>query len=226
MMKNSVTLLSSSIVAVLSALLSAACSSDAKTALPDAPALTADAPIPAIDSNVATDAHVAIDAAPPTPITLFVSQSPTGGTMGGRDGADFACMTSAGSLTCPSGVHALISIDDTDQLKDIPTNLSLPTDAAIVTITGVVVAANWADLLDGTIDHNLEDAGLFAPDSQSNFWTGSGSDGSVSNTCQNWTSSDPSDTAEVGASGATDVTWLDDGGLVCNATSDILCLCY
>ena len=230
MTKNSVALLSSALVS----LLAGACGSDSKSTTPDAAAVIADAPEAAFDSKVIVDGTLAIDSAPivqpdaaaPAPITLFASQFQIGGTIGGRDGADMVCMESAGSLTCPVGVHALISVDANDQLKDIPTNFSLPVDVAITTATGVMVATRWADLIDGSIDNSLEDAGLFPPDSQSNYWTGSSSDGSVSATCQNWTSSDPTDTGEVGTSGATDVTWMDDGGLICNSTSEILCLCY
>ncbi|MCX8124523.1 MAG: hypothetical protein N3F66_10210 [Spirochaetes bacterium] len=81
---------------------------------------------------------------------------------------------------------AFISIDSNDAIKNLPDNYSVPADWPVYSPTGVIIAYNWYDLLDGTIIDQLQNVGVC----DSYWWSGSLQDGSCDTdyTCSTWTS--------------------------------------
>ncbi len=67
-----------------------------------------------------------------------------------------------------------ITPDDT--IRDMPTMYDVPANFPITGPTGMKIADNWADLLDGQIDRSLEEAGLLPLSTY--WWSGSFADGS------------------------------------------------
>lgn len=103
-------------------------------------------------------------------------------------------------------IRGFLSISTGDQISDYPTNKGVPTNLPIVGPTNILIAYNWADLLDGTIQTTLDMAiGGFNP--TYSWWSGANSDGTISSyTCSGWTS-----TGGNGCSGsvnATDSNWI------------------
>src|SRR3989339_9131 len=112
---------------------------------------------------------------------VFYKTSTTIGNVGGRSGADSFCQSNKPSeLTC-NNIHAFISTNASDEIRDMPTNYTYPIDAELYwynknTNNFTLFASNWADMLDGSILASpATGLGVFA----GNFWTGSQNDGSI-----------------------------------------------
>lgn len=112
-----------------------------------------------------------------------------------RTGADQLCATSAAAKSIlQDNVHAFLSIDGTDQLKDFPAQFSFSDALPIVgpMTTLVAIADDWADIFDFGVDGLLADfksagAAVGAGDGKL-LWTGSTSAGTIeSRTCIAWT---------------------------------------
>ena len=169
------------------------------------------------------------DAAPATVITVFATPSSFDGNLGGRIGADDACAANVGVLSCPSAIHALITIDHDDSVANLPTTAHVPTNEVLQSPSGITIASNWADLLDGSLTHSFGVAGLFDVNSSTDWWSGSNSDGTPSNQrCNDWTydSVTPTFKGEIGVSSAFNSTWITAGASTCNNTFALICLCY
>ena len=160
-------------------------------------------------------------------VYLFKTDAHNGGA-GGRVGADSLCQTkmtdSYSTLGC-SSVRAFLSVDDSDEIQDMPTNYSVPTSYVIKSPDGTQIADDWADLLDGSIDNSLDTAGL---GSTLYHWTGSSSDGSIrSGLCEGWTTGTGGTRGDVGRKSSTDGTWLIYTFFECNtALPAFLCVCW
>src|SRR5690606_9578160 len=106
----------------------------------------------------------------------------------GRAGADKLCrITQAANFPdLPSTlVNAFLSVDSTDQMADIQTQYGYSYKIRVVGPTGIVLAKDWADLMDGKIDTTLALAGV----TSRSWFSGSNADGSLGNsTCAGWTS--------------------------------------
>jgi len=70
---------------------------------------------------------------------------------------------------------------------NFPELYGMPTNRPFASPGGSVIADDFADLLDGTIERSLEEAGVVT--TEPGFWfTGSNADGTASeNTCSGWT---------------------------------------
>lgn len=117
------------------------------------------------------------------------------------------------SSEVPSGVSktvALLSIDANDQLKDIPANHSFPSNVPIYGPDGLVkIADDWADLMDGTIDADLVTAGVCEDSKFTIWWSGSTSNGSVSDsTCNSWTEGSGVYYGTIGDGSSTNTNWI------------------
>jgi hypothetical protein len=103
--------------------------------------------------------------------------------------------------------RALISISDSDNIKNMPTTYGFSSDIPIYNNTGtVLIADNWADLCDGTIKVKLEC--LFGGMSVSSvyWWSGSDANGGYTSGCEGWTNGSAG--ASVGSFTTTDSVWL------------------
>jgi hypothetical protein len=139
------------------------------------------------------------------------------------------CAAAVGALTC-NQVHAFINVTASDEIRDMPSNYAVPTNAPIQSASATTIANDWADLLDGSIIVSIQAAGVTADNF---FWSGedgsSGGAGAVSatNTCSGWASSagNPAEGA-LGYAPHTASTWLNGGGMYCDNAYPILCVCY
>lgn len=155
---------------------------------------------------------------------LFPSDNAVAANFGGRSAADTICQTtkstSYSSLTCAGGVRAFLSVSDSDEIRDMPSNYDVGRfDEILYTSDGTTttkIADDWSDLLDGTIDAALDE----------NWWSGSDYEGADSGfTCSGWTVADGS-SASGGNSGATDAFWIDNSGRLCSQSFKLMCLCF
>ena len=162
-------------------------------------------------------------------VIVFDAGPHNGLNFGGRVGLDQHCATAKANKSIP-GVftHALISVSASDEIRDMPALYDVPTNLVLLGPTGKHVADNWADLLDGSIDQSLTDAGVSSAD----FWiSGSNTDGSVRSTCNGWTTSEFSQqvTGTYGYPASSNSLWITitDGDVYCSASQyNVICLAY
>ena len=101
--------------------------------------------------------------------------------------------------TC-SNVRALISISSSDEVRDMPTNYSVPLDKPVFNDRGNIISDNFTQLISGntlsirpTGTHELfsevSNTGRQG-NSLSSYWTGTSAEGSLhSNNCDGWSTS-------------------------------------
>jgi hypothetical protein len=157
------------------------------------------------------------------PIILLYRVGSYTGNLGDRTVTDILC---TGAI--PAGYtnsRAFIGHSAADSIVNMPANYSIPTNLPIQSANGTNIAANWADLLDGTIANTLTSAGF------GTWWSGAESaDGShidgTTDDCNNWTSVSSSVGGMVGSATVTDSTWMALGSAGCHQALDLLCLAY
>jgi hypothetical protein len=156
---------------------------------------------------------------------LYTTASVYTGNLGGRTGADNKCnLDSNKPSTCGSG-WAFISVNSSDEIRDMPTTKSINTNSAWYFKSGSASAAqaatSWANLLDGSVDSVPSTGGL-----ASVYWTGSGNDGSLSTDyCAGWTDQSNSYAGRRGYNANTS-NWLDSGtNGMCYLQQSVLCAC-
>ncbi len=156
----------------------------------------------------------------------MVSAGQNKGDLGGRFGADLICRSYI-TVNYPSlpvsHMRAFISINAVDQIANFPVNFGVPAGVAIKGPTDTVIADNWADLMDYSIQNNLNDA---VPD-MTHWWSGSDVDGnwmSNATSCNGFTDDGNTNNGEVGDHTATDSAWIDYGTGGCNSNQTLLCI--
>ena len=196
----------------------------------------------AIDAADVSNINIACEDNTPV-ITMFSVAYSDGGTptntqngtaVTDRDTLDELCSTAAVrlDLSCPNNrIRAFISLADDDEIRDMPTNYSYSTDVAIKGPDGTTtIADNWTDLLDGSIDATLFDAGVLE-DLQGvagfldYFWTYSDSSGAL-NSAEN-SNCVTGTRGEVARGNSTSETWLDGGfaSPCADINNNVACLC-
>ena len=151
------------------------------------------------------------------------------GAIGGRSGADVLCgqaALSASGIPKSATTRALISVSADDQISDFPSRYGVPTDRQITGPNWEVIADDWNDLLDGSIDQSLDSAGA---QTATGFWyTGSLDDGTVATTtCSGWTNGSALFDGRYGRTAMTDDRWINTGNATCGAVSyHVLCLAW
>lgn len=163
---------------------------------------------------------------PVTPIILYnAGGSGFDGNMGGRAGADALCQVSGNRPAGYANFRAFLSVNAGDEIRDMPGNYGVPTNRPIAGPNGTVIANDWADLLDGTIDVSLGAAGL---PTAGPFWSGGNADGSLSaNNCNGWTDNSGINFGEFGNPTRTNSTWLDDAYTSCSdMTYSLFCIAF
>ena len=93
----------------------------------------------------------------------------------------------------------------------MPTLYGVPTDVPVFTSGDVKIADDWADLLDGSIDQSLWDAGYQV----FQYWTGSYENGALwtNLNCNQFTAADTTHKGVVGYSTEVDALWLNAGSV-------------
>ncbi len=150
----------------------------------------------------------------------------------GRKGADTLCATALTSEAKLAGAtsHAFISVSATDEIRDMPTLYSLPTNRPIVDVNGKKIADDWADLLDGSIDVALDEtAVLGAAGNNDSFWhSGSNADGSLHpDNCTGWTTTSTGVKQMAGRHKTTNSAWISwSAALGCSGQFRLLCIAW
>ena len=165
---------------------------------------------------------------PTLPLRLVIySVNGVAGAIGGRPGADVLCGQGAQGLPgvpLHATTRAFLSVDATDSIANMPARYGVPIYRKVTGPNTTVIADNWADLLDGSIDTSLSDAGVMGifP-----WYSGSGPDGSLDpDNCDGWTLSSGS-AGRYGTDGSTTSTWISAGDAVCGYNlARILCLAW
>ncbi|HIG78142.1 MAG: hypothetical protein ABGY11_08620 [Candidatus Thioglobus sp.] len=145
------------------------------------------------------------------------------GDLGGRSGADAICnnwkyKVSKHLSTC-NNVRAMISIDSNDEISDMPTNYSVPSDKPVFNESGHVIADNLTHLVSG---NNLYTRLTTDPEGGS-YWIGSSTGGALhSNNCSGFSS--------TGGTGQThenqNYFFKAANYFSCNSFAYLLCMCY
>lgn len=174
-------------------------------------------------------------------ITIFSAGPTANGILGNRATTSGLCSSAAATqmLTCNT-VVSLLSYSG-DQVSDFPTRYALPTTIPLIG-GGKTFATNWADFLDGSwstcpgptcAPSNAAGANLI-PDTTGG-WSGTNSDGTLGNNCNDWTAtSDNANGINPLCSGESDFfNGCSAGGTLygkptsCTSPSQyLLCLCY
>jgi len=162
-------------------------------------------------------------------LIVMFSSVVTGGDIPGvgpaRAKATDWCLDSVGTITCAhNSSEAFISISAADEIRDMPTTYTVPTDQPIGSEAGNIIANDWADLLDGSIDMSLEAADIV----DGYYWTASTSAGvfDATNNCTGFTSSGAGVNGTYGDNTSATGTWLDADTDTCNNEIKILCICW
>lgn len=118
--------------------------------------------------------------------------------------------------------RAFIGISTTDAIKNFPSLYNVPTDWKIQSFSGNIIAYNWADLLDGSINMKLEAASV----ADTYWWSGSLADGSfdAANSCNSWNSNSNTSSGRSGAHNALDYEWIYEKARNCNNSLRLLCV--
>ena len=167
------------------------------------------------------------------PIILYDAGRAYPGNLGGRSGADNICRNSPNKPRDRSNVRAFISVDEYDEIRDMPANYAVPINVQIIGPNGNLLAENWADLLDGQVANRLVNTGLFGGGGSLPlmWWSGSNPDGSLypSVCCLNWTTSAGlPETGFVGDGIEQDSQWISNSVFACNENQQatVLCIAY
>lgn len=116
-----------------------------------------------------------------------------------------------------------MSIDAADEIQDLGSNYGVPSTGPVQGPAGAGIAANLADLLDGTTSSSLSGAGVLA--AATDYWTFSTATGALSaNNCNNGFLTGLS--GQVGNSSFSNGQWLDDGTALCLLGKYLICTCY
>jgi hypothetical protein len=156
------------------------------------------------------------------PKIVFVSSIGYQGNLGGLGGADSKCQSLANGAGLGGSYKAWLSNSTTSAASRL-THSTGP----YVLVDGTLIANNWADLTDGSIQNQLdrdENNHRFHPD----VWTNTDFDGSIYNVtdhCADWSSSSSLNRGWVGDAVFTDSWWTlyDFDSYGCNEYRNLYC---
>jgi len=139
-----------------------------------------------------------------------------------RTDADALC--AADPPPGPTHWRAFISISAGDAISGFPANYSVPTDRPIRSESRVMMAGNWADLMNGSINQKLNDAGV----STASWWSGSSDSGDFysSANCDGWTDGGGTSNGRTGSPDYLDSNWISNLNTDCSTGQAILCIAW
>lgn len=153
----------------------------------------------------------------------FTTSAGNNGNIGGLAGADAFCQGLAATAGLPGTYRAWLS-DSTGSPSTRFTQSSIPWIMPSGSTGGIILANNWADLTDGTIDALFlqNELGVtVANNIPFTNTTGAGTEWN-GNDCSDWTST--AGTGAYGNTGGTDATWTQSGsGGACNVVHRYYC---
>jgi hypothetical protein len=155
---------------------------------------------------------------------IFVSSEQYGANLGGIRGADGICQGLAISAGLSGSFLSVLS----DSSSDVSTRFTI--NAPIHNTRGEVVVANSVNLWGGALDHAIryDENGNLA---STHAWSGSSRygirrpSGSSLEYCDNWTNQSTGNTVSVGATTATDSSWIESTSyLGCSVARSVYCI--
>jgi hypothetical protein len=166
---------------------------------------------------------------PPTcgtgaPCLVFVTSTTHLGSLGGLTGADAICQQRALAASLPGTYKAWLS-DSTQS----PATRFVQSPGPYRRVDGVTIAANWADLTDGTLAApiTVAETGAVFDALILRSWThtlANGTAGGVLNVhCNNWTTDSNGVSGDEGQVAATNDNWTDFGSGTCNNDFHLYC---
>ena len=187
-------------------------------------------------------ANISID---PDSIVFFATHELYTGNLGGRSGADAICLSNMDNKTISmvnhscSNVRAVISIDANDEIRDMATNYSIPTNVDLRGgSSGARFGISWDNFTSATnyipITEYINEmsAGNTGASSTANellirYWSGSSGSGALLHNCSNFTEGSSVAEGTYGDASVIKSNQLfrkaDDG---CNTKYKLLCICY
>jgi len=173
------------------------------------------------------------------PKKVFVTSGAYGGNLGRLAGADSICQNLANAAGLPGTYKAWLSdsinspAGDPDATPPIPPRFTF-SKAPYKTVTGVLIANDWNDLTDGTIQNPINVNEIGGVNNNEEVWTNTDIYGRIYScdpffsggcSCLNWTSSEHSlnYVGWTGNSGQTDYSWIDSLGAFCNGVNRLYC---
>ncbi len=166
--------------------------------------------------------NVTIDCIPI--ILLFATDTVVGSDIQSRANADSLCEVAAASqdIACSTDIRGFISIDQSDEIRDMPANYSVPTGLPIYSKQQIEIQSDWASLLGGSILSTLSDAQI----TDGLWWSGSTSAGALAaDNCGSWQVG--ALTGQTGINNTTGSAWIESANSpFCSASTPMLCLCY
>jgi len=147
------------------------------------------------DASIAKAKSLTFNAPSPSPSTppvnkrrVFITNEKFNGNLGGLAGADAKCQTSANRASLGGTWKAWLSDSTTSATLRLEQDYFFQYEL----LNGSVIAANWADLIDGSLQNSINvDQNNQLSQATASAWTGTGRDGASlsSNNCSGWSQS-------------------------------------
>ena len=150
---------------------------------------------------------------------VFVSSQIYYGNLGGASGADSKC----NSLAATAGLSGTFKAWVSTSSSSPNAQFNKSTGPYMLTDLTTVVAQNYTDLTDGTLQHPIDrnETNQLTGDP---VWTGTNPAGTAaSQTCQNWSSISYSQSGDNGSVATTGAGWTSSATNRCNVRSHIYC---
>lgn len=157
---------------------------------------------------------------------VFVSSVAVNGNLGGVEGADLFCQALASGAGLPGTFHAWVSLT-TNHASSRITHATVPYVVLVDGMPGNVVADDWTDLTDGTLDAPIVRTETGQLVTQDYAWTNTVAAGDAPHdlfTCAGWTSSDGGENGIVGSTTSADVSWAFSIYRGCDALHSVYCV--
>ncbi len=149
------------------------------------------------------------------------------GNIGARAGADSLCSSSANRPVGYTNARGFLSVSGTDTIAAMPGAFGVPTTRPVKSPAGLVLANNWADLLDGSISRTLAAANVIPGGGPSLWWSGSTASGAFAGSnCSGWNTNSSSASGVAGAVTTATGSWLQATTAACSAVYYLLCVAY
>lgn len=146
---------------------------------------------------------------------VFVTSWESTGDLGGLSGADETCQRAADAAGLGGVYRAWLSDSATSAASRL-THSAVP----YLRVDGVQVAADWADLTDGTIDSSIRIDEYGRDVVNSEVWTGTSSSGAKNGPyCSDWTNGTGAATGTIGVASYTSSSWTWLYEQFCNRTN-------
>ncbi|MBK6575216.1 MAG: hypothetical protein IPG17_03235 [Sandaracinaceae bacterium] len=157
---------------------------------------------------------------------VFVSSVATNGNLGGIAGADAFCQGLADNAGLGRTFRAWISLT-TNAASSRITPATVPYVMLVAGQPGVVVADDWTDLTDGTLDAAIVRTETGDLVTQDFAWTNTLAAGNAPHdvaTCEGWTASDSGEIGIVGMTTGVDSTWSFALNRACDSQYSVYCV--